>query len=50
VYYIDRLPVNVDPGDYTMVAIAAMVICTLATIYPALTASRVRPVEGLRYE
>ncbi len=50
VYYIDRLPVNVDLGDYSMVAVAAMVICTLATIYPALTASRVRPVDGLRYE
>lgn len=50
VYYIDRLPVNVDPTDYTLVTIAALVICTLATIYPALTASRVKPVEGLRYE
>jgi len=50
VYYIDRLPVNVDPGDYALVALAAMVICTLATVYPALTASRVRPVDGLRHE
>ncbi|MEM9691348.1 MAG: ABC transporter permease, partial [Myxococcota bacterium] len=50
VYYIDRLPVNVDPADYALVAIAAMVICTLATIYPAIAAARVKPVEGLRYE
>jgi lipoprotein-releasing system permease protein len=50
VYYIDRLPINVDPADYAMVALAALIICTLATIYPALTASRVRPVDGLRYE
>ena len=50
VYYIDRLPVNVDPVDYITVALAALIICTLATIYPALTASRVRPVDGLRYE
>ncbi|MEM9875781.1 MAG: ABC transporter permease [Myxococcota bacterium] len=50
VYYIDRLPVNVDPVDYSLVALAAMVICTLSTIYPALTASRVRPIDGLRYE
>jgi lipoprotein-releasing system permease protein len=50
VYYIDRLPVNVDPHDYLMVAVAALAICTLATIYPAFTASRVRPVDGLRYE
>jgi lipoprotein-releasing system permease protein len=50
VYYIDRLPVNVDATDYTLVTLAALAICTLATIYPAVTASRVKPVEGLRYE
>jgi len=50
VYYIDRLPVNVDAVDYSLVALAAMVICTLSTIYPAKTASRVRPIDGLRYE
>jgi lipoprotein-releasing system permease protein len=50
VYYIDRLPVNVDAFDYSMVALASLVICTVATIYPAVTAARVQPVEGLRYE
>jgi len=50
VYYIDRLPVNVDLSDYGMVAVAAFAICTIATIYPAFAASRVKPVEGLRYE
>lgn len=50
VYYIDRLPVNVDLADYGMVALAAFGICTIATIYPAFAASRVKPVEGLRYE
>jgi lipoprotein-releasing system permease protein len=50
VYYIDRLPVNVDLGDYGIVALGAMVICTLATLYPAHAAARITPVEGLRYE
>jgi lipoprotein-releasing system permease protein len=50
VYYIDRLPVNVDPKDYGMVAIAALLICTIATIYPARAASKLEPVEGLRWE
>ncbi len=50
VYYIDRLPVNVDLQDYLWVSVAALAICTLATIYPAYTAARVRPVDGLRYE
>lgn len=50
VYYIDRLPVNVNPADYVAVTIAALVICTLATIYPAHAASKLHPVDGLRYE
>jgi lipoprotein-releasing system permease protein len=50
VYYIDRLPVNVDLGDYAIVAIASLAICTVATIYPAHAAARLHPVEGLRHE
>jgi lipoprotein-releasing system permease protein len=50
VYYIDRLPVQVSGWDFLAVATAAMVICTLATIYPAWAASKLRPVDGLRYE
>lgn len=50
VYYIDRLPVNVNAADYAMVAVAAFLICTIATIYPATAASKLSPVDGLRYE
>lgn len=50
VYYVDRLPINVDPVDYSLVAVAALAITTIATIYPAVAASRLRPVEGIRYE
>ncbi len=50
VYYIDRLPVNVNGSDYATVAIAAFIICTIATIYPARAASKLSPVDGLRYE
>jgi lipoprotein-releasing system permease protein len=50
VYYITRLPVNVSPFDYAMVALAAMLICTVSTIYPAFAASELRPVDGLRWE
>ena len=50
VYYIDRLPVNVSGPDYAMVAVAAMIICTVSTIYPAYAASELRPVDGLRWE
>ncbi len=50
VYYIDKLPITVNPWDFLAVALAAMTICTLSTIYPAYAASRLRPVDGLRYE
>jgi lipoprotein-releasing system permease protein len=50
VYYVDRLPVNVEYVDYFLVALCAFVITTVATLYPAAAASRLRPVEGIRYE
>jgi lipoprotein-releasing system permease protein len=50
VYYVDRLPINVDPLDYLVVALCSLGITVLATIYPAVAASRLRPVEGIRYE
>lgn len=50
VYYIDRLPISVNGWDFLSVAAAAMTICTLSTIYPAYAASKLRPVDGLRYE
>lgn len=50
VYYVDRLPIEVNFGDYLLVALAALAITIAATLYPARAASRLRPVEGIRYE
>lgn len=50
VYYIDRLPINVSGWDYAVVTVAALAICTIATIFPAKQAAALRPVDGLRYE
>jgi len=50
VYYISQLPVKIDPVQFTVVAVIAMVLSYLATIFPALNASRLRPVEGLKTE
>lgn len=50
VYYITHLPVHVEGLEVALVGVAAVVLSYLATIYPALLAARLRPVEGLRYE
>lgn len=48
IFYIEQLPVVMDWGEISAIAIAAVMISYLATIYPAMTAARLRPVEGLR--
>ncbi len=50
VYYIDRLPVHIDPTEFTLVGVAALAMCVVATIFPALLASRTQPVEAIRYQ
>jgi lipoprotein-releasing system permease protein len=50
VYYVDKLPINVEWSDFTLVALAALFITTIATIYPAIAASKLRPVDGIRHE
>jgi lipoprotein-releasing system permease protein len=50
VYYISKLPVLVEIRDVGFVALAALAICFLATIYPAWYASKLNPVEAIRYE
>lgn len=50
VYYIDRLPVHIDPTEFALTGLAAVLVCLVITVYPALLASRLRPMEALRYE
>lgn len=50
VYYLDTLPVVVQADNVVVVAISAVLICFLATLYPASVAASIDPVEGLRYE
>jgi lipoprotein-releasing system permease protein len=49
VYYITTLPVRLEGLDVVLIALAAMAICFLATLYPARQASRLDPVEALRH-
>ncbi len=49
VYYITTLPVRMELLDIVLIASAAVVICFLATLYPARQASKLNPVEAIRY-
>jgi lipoprotein-releasing system permease protein len=50
VYYIDKLPSQVNPLDVTLIVLTAVLISLLATLYPAWRASKLDPAEALRYE
>jgi lipoprotein-releasing system permease protein len=50
VYFIDHLPVSTDPFDVTMIIVASLAVAAVATIYPALQAARLYPVEAIRHE
>ncbi len=50
VFYVSTLPVRVYGENFATVALVSVVICLLATIYPARQAAGLAPVEVIRYE
>lgn len=48
VYYITKLPVNLNLAEVAVVLVASLVLALAATLYPAWQAARLRPVEALR--
>ncbi len=49
-YYLSELPAKMDVGETASVVIMALTLSVLASVYPAWRASRLDPVEALRYE
>jgi lipoprotein-releasing system permease protein len=48
VYFISRLPVLVRGTDFFLVGVFALIVCLVATVWPALHAARLRPAEAFR--
>jgi lipoprotein-releasing system permease protein len=49
-YFLSRLPADMDPGETTAVVVMALALSLIATLYPSWRAARLDPVEALRYE
>ena len=49
-YFLSKLPAEIDFGETTAVVIMALTLSFLATLYPSWRAARLDPVEALRYE
>jgi lipoprotein-releasing system permease protein len=50
IYFLSRLPAEMDLGETTAVVVMALTLSLLATLYPSWRAARLDPVEALRYE
>jgi lipoprotein-releasing system permease protein len=50
VYQVSYVPFVVDARDFVVVVVAAVAICFVATLYPSRQASRLDPVQALRFE
>lgn len=48
VYIVNSLPMRMQSIDFVMIALAAVVLCFLATVYPAYKASKLDPIEAIR--
>jgi len=50
IYYLSEIPVKIVPGDVTFIAVFSLFLAVLASLYPAWKASRLNPVDAIRYQ
>ena len=50
VFLVSTVPVSISPLYFTLVGLASLAICCLASIYPARQAAKLHPVDVIRYE
>lgn len=50
VYYLTKLPAEIDVHETGGIVLMALVLSVIATLYPSWKASKLDPVEALRYE
>lgn len=50
IYFINALPIEMKPLDFVFISASALILCLTASVYPAWKASRLDPVDAIRYE
>ena len=50
IYYLSEVPAKMEPGEVAFVAIGSLLAACVSTFFPAAWASKLEPVEALRYE
>ena len=50
IYFIDHLPVATEPVDVAWIVLASVLTAAIATLYPAIQASRLYPIDAIRHE